>query len=143
MLRKSSKLYAEIIFIIWQVISYYANCFCYSAPASMFDMNTRLYTLEGLQFIDIRVPLIRHFPTKKFNEIREVFQQYLTYALLPESSLRPYAGGNTAYDIVEPIFVDWAMIDLENNNNLMFRFLYICDPISFDYYKTHQIVPKV
>lgn len=132
-LTKKSITYLHILNAIWLAVSYYSRLFGIDAGEEPADTKTFLLEREGVTIIRFKFPFCDALTDKKysFGEMAEIIQQYLDYCILPSDKiLRPYVGGSTIYDIVEPLNIDkvewtekaWS-IDVA----------YIDDPVSFQY----------
>ena len=144
MLSKKEFLYYKIIYVLWRLATYYADIFCYAVPEDLFGMHTQLAHINGLTFIRIYLPTSRNLHSSySADEMKEILQEYLNYVLMPESGISPYCGGNSVYDIVESLYIDYAGIDPCKKEGMLFNVLYIDNKISFDYYKSHYKIKQI
>lgn len=133
--------FMQIVYAIWQLLSYYESYFCYTAPVTPMETEIELLYRAGTPFIQVTVPRVHctKIPPDA-TQMREVLQQYLDYVILPETDIKPYAGGTTIYDIIEPLRIDCITVMPEE---ILIHFVYICDPLSFRYYQSIQQPPKI
>lgn len=143
-LTKKEFVFYQILFVLWQLAIYYADIFCYAAPDDPLDMHAEISHINGLNFIRVYFPVVKNMRSNyTAEEQKQILQQYLTYCLLPESDIRPYCGGTSQYDIVEALHVDYAGLDPVSHDAMLFNIVYICDPISFEYARSHQSIPQI
>lgn len=123
--------YLHILHAIWTVVSYYANLFGIDPwedptkiPVDMLERNGM--TILRFRFHSFPTPTDKEY---RFKEIAEIMQEYLQFRILPEETvLRPYMGGSTIYDILEPLYIDsveefdgqWAILVYYIDNPLTF-----------------------
>lgn len=129
-----------MLYKLWQLLMYYADIFCYSAPKNLLEMDMEIDRYNGLSFIRIRCPIIKPFQSaisQKYDEL-ETMQKYLDYFLLPDSTLKPYRNGDSIYDAMNCLFVDYAGIDPVNPDYHLLKVLFVCDSISYNYARSKQ-----
>lgn len=134
-LTKQSITYLHILHVVWVLASYYTRLFGIDAGEEPAEMKTFLLEREGITFVRFKFPSCDVFTDKEysFEEIREVMQQYLDYCILPsEKILRPYLGGSTIYDIVEPLYIDRVE---ETKGIWRIDIVYVDNPLAFQYVK--------
>lgn len=140
LLSKKDFVFYQILYKLWQLLIYYADTFCYSAPKNLLEMDMEIDRYNGLSFIRIRCPIIKPFQTniyQKYDET-EIMQKYLDYFLLPDSNLKPYKNGNSIYDTINCLFIDYTGIDPVNPDYHLLKVLFICDSISYNYARSKQ-----
>lgn len=104
-LTESSKLFHDIIYHIWQLLTYYADYFGYDVPASAHRLSVGLFYDRTLTKIRVSVPCIKEFESKHtVEEIRAIMNESIAI-LLQGSSLQPFAAGKNFNEIVEPLFI--------------------------------------
>lgn len=125
--------YLHLLYAIWTVVSYYTGLFGMDAGEEPAGMKTFLLEREGVTIIRFKFPSCDALTDREysFEEIAEIIQQYLDYCILPSDKiLRPYIGGSTIYDIVEPLYID----KVERTEKAWSIYVaYIDDPVSFQY----------
>ena len=110
-LTENSKLFHDIIYHIWQLLTYYADCFGYDVPASAHRLSVGLFYDRTLTKIRVSVPCIKEFESKHtVEEIRAIMNESIAI-LLQGSSLRPLAAGKNFNEIVEPLFITILVSD--------------------------------
>lgn len=132
-LTKESIEYLHILHAIWCVVSYYANLFGIDPwenptkiPVDMVEKNGM--TVFRFRFYSVPTPTDRDY---RFGEIAEIMQEYLQYCILPEqTTLRPYVGGSSIYDIVEPLYIDRVE---EFDGQWGIHVIYVDNPLAFAY----------
>lgn len=135
-LEKTDFSFLQMVYAIWQLFVYYEDFYGYIAPESPLDMNAKLLHRGGTAFIQVTIPRARFVDVAPdISQMKEIMQQYLDYVIMPETDIRPYAGGDSIYDIVEPLRINYIVIHPDNTDAFLVEFFYICDPLSFDYYR--------
>ncbi len=93
-LTKQSKMYLSILYVLWELLSYYADMFRMDVPQDATGLSAEISTDEDdATHILLDVPCIS--PPSSFrgmSVMKESFNEYLNIALLPQSSeLKPFA----------------------------------------------------
>lgn len=130
--------YLHILHVIWTVVSYYARLFGMDAGEEPAGTKTFLLEREGVTFIRFMFPSCDTAPDREYSfwEMAEIMQQYLDYCILPEEKiLRPYQGGSTVYDIVEPLYIDRVQVA---DGWMQLEVVYIDDPLAFSYVRKRR-----
>jgi hypothetical protein len=125
--------YLHILHVIWTVVSYYANLFGIDPwedptkiPVDMMERDGM--TVFRFRFYSVPTPTDRDY---RFGEIRDIIQQYLDYCILPEqTTLRPYMGGSSIYDMVEALYIDRVE---EFNGQWGIHVIYVDNPLAHGY----------
>lgn len=136
-LTKDKVEYLHVLYTIWTAISYYSELFKIDAGEEPAEMETFLLDRGGMTIVRFKLPAFE----VDFDELTEdnytseqmveIIQQYLDYCILPSDKiLRPYLGGSTIYDIVEPLYIDRME---ETKGIWRIDVVYIDSPTAFQY----------
>lgn len=112
-LKKTSKLYLQLLFVIWQLLDYYARLFKLDVPSDATKLPVKLSVDdENITHLIVEIPSTRTpDPYYTGDAMKAIFNEYLNIVLLPEQKeLQPFAGGNSRYDIVDCIYVSQAFV---------------------------------
>lgn len=143
-LTKTQLVYYKILFVIWQLATYYADIFCFSAPSDPLDMNAQIINNGGVSYIKVTFPRIKPLVSSySAEQQQDILQKYLNYVLLPGSDIAPYSGGDTVYDLVEALYVAYAYYQPSDTDYIMWQIMYINDPISYDMYRMWNPKPSI
>lgn len=131
--------YLHILHAGWSIASYYSRLFGMDAGDEPAEMQTYLLEREGITFVRFKFPSCDTALTGKeysFGEIKEIMQQHLQYRILPSDKiLRPYMGGSTIYDIVEPLYIDRVE---ESKGIWRIHAVYVDNPLAFQYVQSQK-----
>ena len=95
------------------------------------EIQTYLLEREGITSVRFKFPSCDSDKEYSFGEIREIMQQHLQYCILPSDKiLRPYMGGSTIYDIVEPLYIDRVE---ESKGIWRIDIVYVDNPLAYKY----------
>lgn len=112
-LTKSSKKYLTILYVIWQLLTYYTKLFKLDVPSDATKLPVKLSVDdENITHLIVEIPSTRTpDPYYTGDAMKAIFNEYLNIVLLPEQpELQPFAGGNSRYDIVDCIYVNQALV---------------------------------
>lgn len=123
--------YLHILHAGWRTASYYSRLFGMDAGDEPAEMQTYLLEREGITSVRFKFPSCDSDKEYSFGEIREIMQQHLQYCILPgDKILRPYMGGSTIYDIVEPLYIDRVE---ESKGIWRIDIVYVDNPLAYKY----------
>lgn len=123
--------YLHILHAGWSTASYYSRLFGMDAGDEPAEMQTYLLEREGITSVRFKFPSCDSDKEYSFGEIREIMQQHLQYCILPgDKILRPYMGGSTIYDIVEPLYIDRVE---ESKGIWRIDIVYVDNPLAYKY----------
>lgn len=107
-----SKIYLDIIFVLWKLIGYYENLFKLETPSNATKLPVRLSMDGNITHLIIEVPSTRTpDPYYTGDAMKAIFNEYLNIVLLPEQNeLKPFSGGKSIYDIVDCLYVYEAYV---------------------------------
>ena len=112
-LTKSSKKYLTILYVIWELLSYYTKLFKLDVPSDATKLPLKLSVDdENITHLIVEIPSTRTpDPYYTGDAIKSIFNEFLNIVLLPEHpELQPFAGGKTRYDIVDCLYVNQALV---------------------------------
>lgn len=113
MLKKSSKKYLTILYVIWQLLQYYQRLFKLDVPSDATKLPVKLsIDEENITHLIIEIPSSRvPDPYYEGDSMKMIFNEYLNIVLLPEQpELPPFAGGNSRYDLLDCLYVKKAHV---------------------------------
>lgn len=121
-LTENSKLFHDLIYYIWVLVSYYADIFGYNAPESAHKMRAKLFRTGTLTKIRISVERIMDTASAySVKEMRLIMNEYLEL-LLQDSPFPPFTAGKNINEIVEPLYIT---IIVNSNGYFDFDFLWV------------------
>ena len=112
-LQKNTKQYLIILYTIWELLAYYAKFFNMEVPVDPTRLPVKLSVDdENITHLIIEIPSTRTpDPYYTGDSMKTILNEYLNIVLLPsQKELSPFAGGNSAYDIVDCIYVYQAHV---------------------------------
>lgn len=134
-LTKQQLIYLCILHIVWVMADYYSALFGIDAYECPTDIPCDIFEEEEKTVL--RFTFRSCAPDSRYSvlDMAEIMQDYLQFCLLPQQTeLKPYQGGTSQYDIVEPLFVSsvqhlktWYEIDV----------VYVDNPVAYQYVKAH------
>ena len=121
-LRKTDRKYMEVLYCIWLLLTYYGNLFGLDGPESANKLIATLFYDGNLTKIRIVLPRLHEVDTSySVLEMRSIMNDYLPI-LLQDSSLEPFAAGNSYHEIVAALYVS---IVVGSNSYFDMDFLYV------------------
>lgn len=121
-LTENSKLFHDLIYYIWVLVSYYSDIFGYNAPESAHKMRAKLFRTGTLTKIRVSVPRIMDTASAySVKEMRLIMNEYLEL-LLQDSPFPPFTAGKNINEIVEPLYIT---IIVNSNGYFDFDFLWV------------------
>lgn len=111
-LTKQSKHYLSILYVIWELLTYYAKLFKLNVPSDATKIPIKLSHYEdGVTHLIVEIPSSRiPDPYYDGDSMKTIFNEYLNIVLLPQQELKPFAGGNSRFDIVDSLYVNEAVV---------------------------------
>ena len=112
-LTKSSKKYLSILYVIWELLSYYTKLFKLDVPSDATKLPVKLSVDdENVTHLIVELPSTRTpDPYYTGDAMKAIFNEYLNIVLLPEQpDLAPFSGGKSRYDLVDCLYVYQAHI---------------------------------
>lgn len=112
-LTKTSKEYLLLLYVIWQLLSYYAKFFKLKVPSDATKLPVKLSVDDdNITHLIVEIPSTRTpDPYYTGEAMKAIFNEYLNIVLLPEHpELQPFAGGKTRYDTVDCLYVNEAVV---------------------------------
>lgn len=124
--------YLHILHAGWSTASYYSRLFGIYSWESPTEIPVNLIEKDGITILRFAFHSFDILPEKySLEETREIMQQYLQYCILPSDKiLRPYMGGSTIYDIVEPLYIDRVE---ESKGIWRIDIVYVDNPLAYKY----------
>lgn len=139
-LKKDSKQFHDILYVIWQLLEYYSNLFGYDAPECAHELNTTMFRDGTLTKIRVSVPRIKEFSTPySVQDMRSIMNEYLSL-LLQHSTLSPFSAGNSYDEVVEPLFIT---IIVTNGRYFDFDILYVDNMDAYHVAKENKIETSI
>lgn len=112
-LNKQNKLYLTLLYVIWELLTYYAKLFKLNVPSDATKLPVKLsYYEDGVTHMIVEIPSTRTpDPYYDGDSMKMIFNEYLNYVLLPQhKELNPFKGGTSRYDIVDCLYVNEAVV---------------------------------
>lgn len=112
-LTKSSKKYLMIVYVIWELLTYYATLFKLDVPSDATKIPVKLSVDDdNITHLLVEIPSTRTpDPYYTGEAMKTIFNEYLNIVLLPEQpELQPFVGGNSRYDIIDCLYVSQALV---------------------------------
>ena len=112
-LTKSSKKYLMIVYVVWELLTYYATLFKMQIPTDATKLPIKLsIDDDNITHLIVEVPSSRTpDPYYDGDSMRTIFNEYLNIVLLPEQpELQPFVGGNSRYDVIDCLHVNEAFV---------------------------------
>lgn len=114
-LQKTDYQFLSIIYAIWNLVNYYGKLFQVDAGDEPMKTSVKLSEKNGITIL--------HFTfnqtfTKEYryapDKMKQIYNEYLRYAILPSiDNLKPFIGGSGIYDIMEPLYIDRIVADMD------------------------------
>lgn len=112
-LNKQNKLYLTLLYVIWELLTYYARLFKLDVPSDATKLPVKLsIDDENITHLIVEIPSTRTpDPYYSGDSMKMIFNEYLNYVLLPEhKELNPFKGGTSRYDIIDCLYVNEAVV---------------------------------
>lgn len=112
-LKKQTKLYLSLIYVIWELLEYYARLFKLDVPSDATKLPVKLsYYEDNVTHLIVEIPSARTpDPYYTGDCMKTIFNEYLNYVLLPQhKELNPFKGGESRYDIIDCLYVNEAVV---------------------------------
>lgn len=112
-LNKQNKLYLTLLYVIWELLSYYEKLFKLHVPSDATKIPVKLsYYEDGVTHLIVEIRSSRTpDPYYTGESMKTIFNEYLNYVLLPQhKELNPFKGGTSRYDIVDCLYVNEAVV---------------------------------
>lgn len=143
-LTKSSKKYLMILYVMWQLLTYYAKLFKLDVPSDATKLPVKLSADdENITHLIVEVPSERTpDPYYTGDAMKVIFNEYLNIVLLPEQpELQPFAGGKTRYDIIDCLYVSQAFVLTTGYTYI--DFIYIDNLQAFRFAKSEKKIMEI
>ena len=112
-LKKQSQRYLTLLYVIWELLTYYANLFKMKIPTDATKLPMKLSVDDdNITHLIVEVPSSRTpDPYYDGDSMKTIFNEYLNIVLLPsQKELRPFIGGKSIYDVVDCLYVYQAHV---------------------------------
>lgn len=112
-LTKQNQHYLSILYVIWELLTYYARLFKLNVPSDATKLPVKLsYYEDGVTHMIVEIPSTRTpDPYYDGDSMKMIFNEYLNYVLLPQhKELNPFKGGTSRYDIIDCLYVNEAVV---------------------------------
>lgn len=135
-LAKTDLRYLQILYAVWRLVVYYAYLFQLDVkePAKTVADITQKAGVTHLQitFNRIENSEVEHSAL----EIKDIFNEYLRYVLLPSQKLiPPYQNGTGIYDLIESLYIDEVYLA---DSYILLDVVYIDNPLAFKYVREQE-----
>ena len=135
-----SRLFHELIYLIWLVAEYYQHILGYTVPEIPAHTDVNLYTEKGITKIDYLFPKIAE---RKFNftfeEMVDVFNKHLNI-YLHDANIRPYKEGDCIQDSMQAVVI--ADIQ-EQQNNIVVTAIRVDNPLAYETARKIILAPRI
>lgn len=133
---KTDFMYLQILYSIWRLVLYYAHLFQIDVkePTKTIADITQKDGITHLQiqFNRIENSEVEHTPL----EMKDIFNEYLRYVLLPNQKLiPPYQNGTGIYDLIESLYIDMVYLA---DSYILLDVVYIDNPLAFKYVREQE-----
>lgn len=112
-LTKQTQHYLSILYVIWELLAYYARLFKLDVPSDATKIPVKLsYYEDGVTHLIVEIKSSRTpDPYYTGESMKTIFNEYLNYVLLPQhKELSPFKGGTSRYDIVDCLYIKEAVV---------------------------------
>ena len=139
-LNLKSRLFHEIIYLVWMVAEYYQFVLGYTVPEIPAHTDVSLYTENGITKIDCSFPKTcdRKF-NLSFEEMVDVFNKHLNIYLL-DANIRPYKEGHYIQDTMQAVVVSNIQ---EHHNNIVVTAIHVDNPLAYETARRIILAPKI
>lgn len=129
-LTPTSKLYHDMLYIVWKLAGYYQLSCGYTVPDRASDLQASLEETDGVTKLRYSFP---KFETDRpinisIDQMVEIFNHHLFFDFLPSAGIPKYKAANGNYDSVEAFFVQSVSA---NNNFFTITLVYVDNPIAY------------
>ena len=112
-LTKQTQHYLSILYVIWELLAYYARLFKLDVPSDATKLPVKLsIDDENITHLIVEIPSTRT-PDPYYNgdSMKTIFNEYMSVVLLPQQKeLKPFKGGTSRYDIVDCLYINEAVV---------------------------------
>ena len=140
-LTKCSMEYMSILFLIWQVVDYYAVLFHVDAGENPTTTISKLLEKDGISYVRLSFPKTEYvsYGCKLVQKMKRVYNEYLRYCLLPDQKLlKPFSAGSSIHDIMESLYVDLVY---EDDTYINMDIVYIDNLEAYNYVRADESKP--
>lgn len=135
-LSKTDFMYLQILYAIWRLVMYYAHLFQIDVkePAkTVADITQK----DGVTHLQITFSRIENSEIEySALEMKDIFNEYLRYVLLPNQKLiPPYQNGTGIYDLIESLYIDMVYLA---DSYILLDVVYIDNPLAFKYVREQE-----
>lgn len=138
-LSQCSPEYLAILYIIWQLVSYYGKLFQVIAGNEPAKTIARITQEDGITHIYFSYPKVQNSERGyTVLEMRDIYNDYLRMVLLPaQKSIVPFHGGKELYEVVESLYVNLVY---EDSGYINLDIIYVDNPIAYKYVREDEKV---
>jgi len=98
--------FLRIIYVIHQILTYYADLFGIDVPESPKDLNAEIFQNKNIRYIRFLVPVIKEFNSEySLLEIRKILNEYLQVTLASCKAFPPFCAGRSYHDMMEQLYI--------------------------------------
>ncbi|MBE5852655.1 MAG: hypothetical protein E7299_06855 [Lachnospiraceae bacterium] len=135
-LSKTDFMYLQILYAIWRLVMYYSHLFQIDVkePAkTVADITQK----DGVTHLQITFSRIENSEIEySALEMKDIFNEYLRYVLLPNQKLiPPYQNGTGIYDLIESLYIDMVYLA---DSYILLDVVYIDNPLAFKYVREQE-----
>lgn len=128
-LQKTDLQYLHVIYTIWRLVLYYAHLLQIEVTEPLKTIS-KITEDNGVTHIHLQYKRIENSEIEYSPlEIKDIFNEYLRYVLLPHQSLiPPYQNGTGIYDAVESLYIYMVLLE---DSYIHLDVVYIDNPLAF------------
>lgn len=98
--------FLRILYVLHQILTYYAELIGIDVPESPKDLNSQIFQNNNIRYIRFTVPLIQEQQTDySMLDIRRILNEYLQVTLASSKSFPPFCAGRSYHDMIEQLYI--------------------------------------
>lgn len=136
-LKKSDLLYLHILYVIWELVTYYSKTFKVIPEDSAANTLAEIREQNGMTFIHLQFPKVLN-TTRGYTVLQmlDIYNEFLRAILLPNQTLiKPYRADNSNYGIMEALYIDMVY---EDETYLHLDVIYVDNPTAYKYVRADE-----
>ena len=110
-----SKLFHDMLFVMWKLAGYYQLSCGYTVPDRASDLQATIEETDGVTKIRYSFPRFEQGKpvSVSIEQMIETFNYHLYFDLLPSAGIQKYRAGDGKYDVTESFFVQSISVSKE------------------------------
>lgn len=133
-----SKLFYDLMYMVWSIAGYYEALMCYTVPEKASDMESDITNENGITKLYFKLPRIQdQNPAIQTNYMVDIFNHHLYYDLLPSAGIPKYKTGTSMHDVTEAFIVNNIIID---DDFVTVVIIYVDNPLAYDFVYMHPYI---